>query len=154
MIIQSHHLIQLATINSSTSFLQGIEGIAPHLVMQRKAELLPNIMASRKLLPHFYLFDQSNYACLTVKAAVKQSPAPTVSTILYFWRTSGLSTVTDYPKIAISLLIRADPLLPNLSSTDNLGCLLNSLFLIYLAVASKLKSSPIQIVESILNSSV
>jgi len=34
-------------MNASTSDLEGIEGIAPYLVIQRKAELLPNYMASR-----------------------------------------------------------------------------------------------------------
>jgi hypothetical protein len=34
-------------INSSTSFLNGIDGIAPDLVMQRKAALLPNYIAAR-----------------------------------------------------------------------------------------------------------
>lgn len=47
MIDSFYHLIEYFFMNSSTSSRRGIEGIAPSLVMQRKAALLPNYIACR-----------------------------------------------------------------------------------------------------------
>ena len=69
-------------MNLSTCSLFGIDGIAPFLVMHKNAELFPNTIDFRKFYECESGLLQSNSECFTAKAAVKQSPAPTVSIIL------------------------------------------------------------------------
>lgn len=66
----------------STSFRSGIDGIAPFFVIHKNAAELPKIKAFLKFSSHIVSSFQSDSKILTQNADVKQSPAPTVSTIL------------------------------------------------------------------------
>lgn len=67
---------------------------------------------------------------MTQKAEVKQSPAPTVSTILYFFNTPGFILVATFPWIYNLSVIIAEPLVPNFNTTFKLGYFDIILFLI------------------------
>lgn len=82
-----------------------------------------------------------------MKAAVKQSPAPTVSIILYYFETSGLSLLATVTARSIVFVIILAPLEPSFSNIfkegnlDNILSLMSATTFYSLMVGSILKSS-------------
>lgn len=70
---------------------------------------------------------QSSSACLTENAPVKQSPAPTVSTILKSLKTSSFDEAGHFTCKSLAIIL--DPLLPSFKSTFKFGYLESNLVL-------------------------
>lgn len=79
---------------------------------------------------------QSNYACLTANDPVKQSPAPTVSMILYSLKTYAFDEAGHLT--CKSLEIKLEPFDPYFNNTFKLGYFEISLFLHSFTISSKL----------------